>query len=882
MTNLNHFTPEKKILTNGMTILVKPCHTIPRVEAHLLYKVGAKDEEYGQKGIAHFIEHMLFKGTRKLSETDINLITHKLTGAANAFTSHDYTGYTFRLPSNCLDVALGIFAECMQHARFDEQMIASEVKTVIEELRMYRDDYQNYLIEAILASMWPEHPYHSPVVGSHYDLCNLTREQLLNFYHQHYHPSNATLVVVGDIEANLVFNATEKHFGHIKNPEKSIKQPQHFFRNDLASQNTTIYRQINTPWCCCMYQIPGSIAGANYLYDIASLILGNGKSSRLYRRLVDQEQLAIDIDSSLISFFEKGLLCISYYPSNIHNITTIEKIVEEELEKLCSEPIEDWEFHGAIKKAQFDYSSLLENIERQAAIIGTSYLATHNGNFLKDYFTGIAQLTQNDLQTFFKTYLNPRISHKGYLLPMQEADVERYQNIQQETETFENEILNKHQRTTSIEPGKWIHNLVCEPPQAFDYPKPEQFRLANGLEVVYHHNPMVPNIAMVLKLKANPLYDPSDREGAFLFLLRLLTDCSAQYSSEELNQLLESNGIFISLLGDCLACQCLSEDFEKSLALLIHLLTEPSFKEQNIEKIKAHILNELAEYWDTPIEYVDQIAHELMYQQHPYSRPPIGKPESIKNINAQDLQACYQKFITPEAATLVIVGNLNTYNLQEILTHHVQMWTGLPLNPININNPIECTPQSIHIPSPRDQVVVAFAAPSLARTDKNFNYLALLDIVLTGGSQGSSNSRLFELRERTGLFYAIGGSLIHGSREAPGLMFIKTLVSADKVEEAKKLILDTLDELGKNGITQEEFSMAKNLALASSVELFENNMNIAQTFLFLKRFNLNFNLFDKQAETLSILKLDTLHELARKYCNRDHVSIITIGRSQSS
>lgn len=877
MTPTNHFKPDKKVLANGLTILARPCHNIPRVEIHILYNVGSKDEDPGQKGIAHFVEHMLFKGTEKLSETDLNLISHKLTGSSNAFTSQDYTGYTFRFPSNTWEIALELCAECMQYARFDQQMIDSEIKTVIEELRMYRDDYQNHLLETIIASLWAEHPYGKPVIGSHYDLCTLTRQHLLDFYHKHYHPRNATLVVVGDVTSQEVFEAAEKYFSAIPSPSNYIKarSPIH---EDLVTKSTTMYRQINTPWCCLIYSIPGSQEGSHVVSDITSLLLGNGKSSRLYRRLVDKEQLAIDVESAVISFFEKGLFCISYYPSNIHNIPAIEKIIEEEIENLQHKPIETWELQGATKKAQFDYSTLLESNEKQALLIGTSYLATHNENFLHDYFTGINTLSSKDIQTFIKKHLNQRVIHKGYLLPIAADDQEKLKLIQTQTEQEENDILNKHQRSTAIEPGKFVNTLANYKQQAFTFPKPEQFRLANGLEVVYYNNTNVPNIAMMLKFKANSLYDAPSREGCFLFLLRLITDSSAKYTAEKLNQLLESHGIILGPQGEYISSLCLSQDFEKTLEILAHLLTKPSFNKKSIEKIRAQILNELTEYWDTPIEYIDQLTRQHVYHHHPYGRPMEGSLESIKAISANDLQVCYKNYLSPEAATLVIVGNLNTYDIKKIVTSHLSPWTGPLVTPFTFPPYQEPKPQNIHIPSPRDQVVLAFAAPSLARTDKNFHGLALLDIILTGGPQGSSNARLFELREKTGLFYAIGGSLVHGSREATGMSFIKTVVSLEKINDAKKLILDTLDNLGKNGITQEEFSMAKDLAISSSIELFENNMNIAQTFLFLKRFNLNFNLFDKQTEMLSILRVEDLNKLAKKYCTKSRFSVVTVGR----
>ena len=177
MAKLNNFEVLKHVLPNGLTILVKPQHTIPRVETHLWYNVGSKDEEQGEQGITHLIEHMLFKGTKNLSESDINLITHKLSGNANAFTSHDATCYTFRFPSNVWQESLALFAECMQNATFDPQTLASELKAVIEEFRLYQDDYQGIVIEKMIEALWPQHPYRTPVLGLKQDVCDMDQDK---------------------------------------------------------------------------------------------------------------------------------------------------------------------------------------------------------------------------------------------------------------------------------------------------------------------------------------------------------------------------------------------------------------------------------------------------------------------------------------------------------------------------------------------------------------------------------------------------------------------------------------------------------------------------------------------------------------------------------
>ena len=155
----------KHTLSNGMTVLVLPEHRIPKVSLQLWYNVGSRDEKAGERGLAHLVEHMIFKGTTNLSESDINLIVQKLSGYCNAFTSHDYTGYLFDFPSQHWHEALSMMSDCMRNCTFKEEFLQSELKAVIQELKMYNDDYHSTLLESLVEAIFPDHPYHYPVIG---------------------------------------------------------------------------------------------------------------------------------------------------------------------------------------------------------------------------------------------------------------------------------------------------------------------------------------------------------------------------------------------------------------------------------------------------------------------------------------------------------------------------------------------------------------------------------------------------------------------------------------------------------------------------------------------------------------------------------------------
>lgn len=879
MTKLKKFNVLTHTLSNGLTILVKPQCNIPRVESHLWYNIGAKDEKSGEKGITHLIEHMLFKGTKNLSETDINLITHKLSGSANAFTSHDATCYTFRFPSNVWEESLSLFAECMQNATFDPQALASEIKAVVEEFRLYQEDYQGLVIEKLIESIWPQHPYHTPVLGLKQDICNITQQDLLKYYKQHYHPSNATLVVVGDIQPDEVFKKAEKYLGSIKNPTTYSKENL-LFEQDIQRKSVWLSREVQDPWNIYIFEIPGLCEGKNHIFDAASLLLGGGKSSRLHKKLVEQTDLAVEVSCSIYEFFDKGLFAITVYPQNKDCNDEIETVIKSEILELQKNSIKNWEFESIKKRAQIDFATLLEDTERQAAMIGNLYLATKDANAFEKYMSNMENLKKSDLSKFFKTYFSPDVMNSGYLKPISEQDKNKIIQIQINSEQQDQQLLQKFVRTTPLQEGQWINKITSPKQLNFSYPKPTSFKLANGLEVTFYDNPSNPSISTILNFKASHLYDETGKDGIFVFLIRLMLERTQKYDAEEFAQMLETNGIYIGNLNDVITLKCLNQNFEQSIEILSQILTQPSFDEKTILKIKAQVVSELKEFFDTPLEFIEQVTREHIYQKHPYSKNPVGNLNSISKITSQNLKSHFKKYISPDKAHLIIVGNLSNIDLKTIISKYLKDWSGPIIPTLKFPAILEPKNKIQHIDSNRDQTVITIAAPSVSRTAPEYNYLAILDLILTGGPTFSSNSRLFDLREKYGLFYAIGGSLVYNSKEEPGLMLIKTLVSNDKVEQAKKLILASIDDLGQNGIIQCEFDMAKSMILSSLVENFESNMKTASAFLFLKKFNLDLNLFDKLGYIFSIIKVDEVNKVAKKFCSSSRFSIITVGRAK--
>jgi len=310
----NEQTPVyKMVLANGMTILVRPVHTIPKVSIQIWYNVLL------EKGIAHLIEHMIFKGTEKLSESDINMLTHKLSGSCNAFTSYDYTGYLFNFPTHHWKEALPIMADCMINCSFKDDMLNSEMKAVIQELKMYHDNYRFSLMKEMISTIFSDHPYHYPIIGYKHDLWNVSGSDLRKFYKKHYLPNNATLVVVGNVDADEVFQLAQKHFGALR-ADNTYKKSDYYFGKDIVSKSVTLYRDIKQPLVMYTFVAPGARQKVDHILQIIEWVIGKGKSSRLYKKLVNELQIATAVGTGYWDLFDHSLFFIICEPNVIPNL----------------------------------------------------------------------------------------------------------------------------------------------------------------------------------------------------------------------------------------------------------------------------------------------------------------------------------------------------------------------------------------------------------------------------------------------------------------------------------------------------------------------------------------------------------------------------------
>jgi zinc protease len=866
----------KKILPNGLTVLVSPVKLIPKVSLQMWYDVGSKHEKAGERGLAHLLEHMIFKGTKTLSEGDLDSATRKLSGYCNAFTSYDYTGYVFDFPTNHWPVALTLFADCMSNCTLSADILNAELKAVIQELKLYKDDYQSTLVEELISAIFIHHPYHYPVIGYKKDLFDITHESLMNFYKQHYTPNNATLVVVGDVEPEDVFNKVHEQFASMPSGDTSSKKATSFFY-DKKSRSVTLYREIAQPLVIVAFVVPGLVAQNEHVLEVAAWLMGNGRNSRLYQALVEKTMLAADIQAFVYDLFDANILAVAIQPTDVKHIPTILNIVRQEIDQLYQGNFDTTEVERAYKQATMAYYSVFENLQRYAYALGKTYSATGDESYLFRWADYDVKEIESALKSLFATYTSPTVMYWGQIVPLHENEKEQWTHLQQKSDQADSIILDRKVRQSPVIKSSFIDTITAREPRAFTYPKATEFVLNNGLKVFYYHDDRSPKIELILDLKVDHCYDPEDKKGLCNFVSEMLQEGTKNYTAYQLADLLESRGILLSVLPGCLTMTLPKQELAFALQIVEELMINATFEQNAFKKIKEQIKTEVAQHWDNPDEFAIDLALKEIYKKHPYGATYLGTKKDIERITVSDVASFYKEYFSPYGARLAIVGDIADLPIKKIVEQGLDSWQALAVKNI------ECPPIKsvksgvINYPINRDQVVLVFAGLSVKRTDPDYDALCLFEQALLGGVLGSMGDYLFHLREQTGLFYTIGGSLVYQAEEDKGLIFIRTLVSLDKLEQAsqliKKTMLESIDKFGEY-----ELQEAKNALSNSLMNSFEAPSQIAQVFLFLNKYGLPHDYFDTRAQQLQKISLEQVKTTVKKYINADNLIELRIGR----
>ena len=411
------FPVATKTFKNGMKVLVQTDHSIPNVALYIFYRVGSRNEGPGTTGISHFFEHMMFNGAKKYGPGELDKVMEASGGANNAYTTRDVTVYQDWFPRSALPLIYDIEADRIQNLIFDPQKIKSEREVVASERRLRTDnDNGGLLDEQLWATSYIAHSYHWPVVGWMSDIEHWTMEQLKHHFEMGYSPNNATMVVAGDVSPEEIFQLCEKYIEpiptHAPPPPVTTAEPE-----QLGERRLIVRKPSQLPLVFVAYHIPRTNSPDYYALNILRTILFQGESSRMYQRLVDKDEIALDVSSSVEPAFDPTIIEIAAQPKQGVDPQKCEKAMYEEFESAKNALVSDRELEKAKNIRLAEFYREMRTINGRANTIGTYEVFFGDYKKLFDAAKNYSAVTKEDVQRVAKLYLGANNRTVATLIP---------------------------------------------------------------------------------------------------------------------------------------------------------------------------------------------------------------------------------------------------------------------------------------------------------------------------------------------------------------------------------------------------------------------------------------------------------------------------------
>ena len=849
---------ERKVLANGLAVVVKPDRRLPTVTAMLAYRVGSVNEEPGMTGAAHFFEHMVFKGTAKYKPGDIDLVTYRCGGENNAFTTHDMTGYWFHVGAAHLDEVLDILADTMGNCSLDEEEFNRERNTVLQEMNIWLDGPWGELEKELDRTVYKECRYRHPVLGWKEDVEKLTRDRMLDFYKRHYGPQNASLIVVGDVTAKDVFARAEAFFGPIK---ASGLTAQGVAMDPPQTEPRAIELKTGATTDKLMFAFRADKAGsdADLALDVLSTLLGDGKTSRLRARLVDKEDLAGEDGVTVSNYSRKheGVFTVQVELALEGSPEKARDVVIEELEALASRPLGERELRRAKNivraKFAFDVESQLELTSK----IGY-FEALGLPDYVSRYMERIEALTPEMIRAAAAATF--KASNRTVALGWSKAK--------------------RQAAPGSSNRRRPQRKILQAAPKLRDV---KSVTLPNGLRVLVAPRRDVPVLAVQCFVNAGPIREPDAKAGLAALTGDLLDegirdDAGRWRTGDQIAAEIEFVGGDLATGPTGVASKVLSEHASIAFDLVRDVIRYPSFDEDRFEELKDNQLAEIETRDDEPSSVARRLFFEEAYRGHPLRRPSAGYKATVESLRLEDVKAYHARWFRPENAIVAVAGDIDPDRALEEVRIRFGGWAGT--GEWDAPKP----PPAVRQEAPRTRVRKADAQQArivighvgVARNDPDWAALRVAETIL-GTGPGFVSRLAKNVRDVQGLAYDVYGSITAGATEVASPFMVTLGVEAKDKDKGIAAVLKELKTFVEEGPAEREVEDAKRYLKASFAGSWELSDDLGAYLVDVARHGAGLDWPAAYFEALSKVDRESVRKAAAKHVNLGGLTTVVVG-----
>ena len=835
---------KKWVLPDGLTVIVQEDHSAPVASVQAWCATGSIDEdERIGAGLSHILEHMLFKGTKTRTTNAIAQKIQDVGGYINAYTSFDRTVFWIDVPKDGVAAALDVLSDAMMNSTLPPEEYLKEQEVIRREFAMNLDDPDRMTGLLLFATAYQKHPYRLPVIGQMEIYNQLTQEQVMLYYKTRYVPNNLTFIVAGDVDPEKVHQQLADFFKAY--PEKSLKavfipaEPPQLGRREVHNEFATELTRLSVAW-----HIPEVTHPDVPALDLLSTILGDGRSSRLYRRVREEAGLAFAVSAFSYTPGDPGLLGVD---------ATVDPKKREAAQRLILQIIGEVKQAGATadelmkaKKISLSHHlDALATMRGQASDIGGNWLLTRNLNFSRDYLAAVQKVTLDDIRRVAGKYL-----------------------------------VDANLTVVSLNPKGSLF-AKGEAAQPINAGEVQKFELSNGLRILVREDARLPLVSITAVFRSGLLAETPQTNGITRLMAKVLLKGTKTRTAEQIANQIEAVGGSIGSDAGNNSCSVSVHVTKPDLKLCVDLLSDvllnATMPEQAVTREKEVQLAGLKEEDEQPATVARNILRAALFGEHPYALRANGSPDSVPRLTQRNLLDFRDRYLVAKNGVISVFGDVKAAEVKQVLEQTLRtMKPGeLALTDAHPAAPLR---QMTNVESQKEkaQGVIMVGYRGVDVFSKDRHALELID-----EASSDLGSRFFiRIREQMGLAYYVGASQMPGL--VPGIFAFYLGTDPQKIEPVKTALLDEIRKLASDGLTSEELMRAKKKLVGQQQIANQSNDSFGYQCALDELYGLGFNHYKSLEHDVEAVTLDDIKRVAGKYFREQPYVLATVRPPESA